>query len=197
MIFHSRDTFRICLVFGTTFGSDFIYGPTGLYPLVNYPIAPPIPGDPSPSPGIALGASGTDAFYACPELNAVKSLSQYVPIYAYEFSDENAPPAQSSWDSSLNFPMGAYHTAEVQYLFTGDLLGFPMGPLSHKQMQLSDAMVSYWTKFAKTGNPNSFGEPVWSPYDASTHKFQSLIPPAPVVETTFDSDHFCSAFWSP
>ncbi|MGA8570502.1 MAG: carboxylesterase family protein, partial [Candidatus Binataceae bacterium] len=182
--------------FGSTFGYDYIYGPWGLYPLVNYPITPPIPGDPSPSPGIALGASGTDAFFACPELNVVKLLSRYVTTYSYEFNDENAPPAQSSWGASLNFPMGAYHTAELQYLFTGDFFGYPIGPLSHKQEQLSDAMLSYWTRFATTGDPNSSGEPVWSPYNASTNKFQSLIPPTPVVETTFDSDHICSVFWS-
>jgi carboxylesterase type B len=64
-----------------------------------------------------------------------------------------------------------------------------------QQMQLSDAMVSYWTQFAKNGDPNSSGEPLWSPYSASNDEFQSLIPPAPVVESNFDSSHKCSTFW--
>ena len=184
--------------FGPLFGQDFIYGPLGLYPLVDYPIPPPIPpGDPSPSPGIALGASGTDAIFACPERNSVQLLSQYVTTYAYEFNDENAPPAQSLFGGFLNFPLGAYHTAELQYLFDdADFFGLPEGPLSPTQEQLSDAMISYWTRFAKTGNPNSFSEPVWSPYSTSTDEFQSLIPSTPVVETTFDSEHFCSSFWN-
>ena len=123
-------------------------------------------------------------------------LSQYVTTYAYEFNDENAPPAQSLFGGFLSFPLGAYHTAELQYLFIGDFFGLPVAPLSPEQEQLSDAMISYWTRFAKTGDPNSFGEPVWSPYNTLTDDFQSLIPPTPVVESTFDSDHFCSMFWN-
>ncbi len=96
---------------------------------------------------------------------------------------------------SLTFPLGAYHTSEVQYLFKGyDVFGLPVA-LSPKQMRLSNAMISYWTQFAKTGDPNSSGEPVWSPYSASTDQFQSLIPPTPVVESNFAAEHQCSTFW--
>ena len=45
------------------------------------------------SPAVALGAVGTDAIFACPAVSAELSLSQYVPTYAYEFNDENAPDA--------------------------------------------------------------------------------------------------------
>ena len=95
---------------------------------------------------IALGASGTDGIFACPERNGVGLLSQYVTTYAYEFNDENAPPAQSLFGGFLSFPLGAYHTAELQYLFIGDFFGLPVAPLSPEQEQLSDAMISYWTR---------------------------------------------------
>ena len=79
-------------------------------------------------------------------------------------------------------------------LFKGaDIFGSQ--PLSFKQLRLSNAMVSYWTQFAKTGNPNSSGEPAWDPYSASVDQFQSFIPPTPVVESNFDTTHLCSAFW--
>lgn len=65
-------------------------------------------------------------------------------------------------------------TSEIQYLFKGANVFGPV-PLSHKQMQLSEAMVSYGTQFAKTGNPNSSAEPAWAPYSASGDEFQSLI----------------------
>ena len=156
-----------------------------------------LPASPPPdAASLALGASGTDGIFACPERNSVRLLSQYVTTYAYEFNDENAPPAQSLFGGFLSFPLGAYHSAELQYLFIGDFFGLPVAPLSPEQEQLSDAMISYWTRFAKTGDPNSFGEPVWSPYNTLTDDFQSLIPPTPVVESTFDSDHFCSMFWN-
>jgi len=156
-----------------------------LYPFANYPFG-----------GEALGASGTDGIFSCPARNADQSLSKFVTTYAYEFNDENAPPPQSAFGGLLTFPLGAYHTSELQYIFKGvNFFGIPPAPLSSKQMRLSNAMISYWTQFAKTGDPNSAGEPVWSPYSASTDEFQSLIPPKPVVESNFDTGHQCSTFW--
>jgi para-nitrobenzyl esterase len=175
------------------FGAGFpplIFGV--LYPLINYPAVPPYT---NPSPGIALGASGTDGVFACPEHNAALLLSKFVPTYAYEFNDENAP---FLFQPFFNFPFGAYHTAELQYLFDGDFFGFGIAPLSPAQEQLSEAMISYWTTFAANGDPNSAGQPLWSPYSSATDQFQSLIPPMPMVEPgfSFDSDHLCSSFWS-
>jgi para-nitrobenzyl esterase len=162
-------------------------------------LAPPIlafyPFAAYPNGGEALGASGTDGVFSCPARNVDQALSKLVTTYAYEFNDENAPPAQSAFGGLLTFPLGAYHSSELQYLFPGvDVFGLPT-TLSSQQTQLSDAMVSYWTQFAKNGNPNSSGEPLWSPYSASTDEFQSLIPPAPMVESNFDSSHKCSLFW--
>src|SRR5208337_2488530 len=138
----------------------------------------------------ALGASGTDGIFACPARNADQLLSQFVTTFTYEFNDENAPPAQSSIPG-LTFPLGAYHSAELQYLFVLD--GVP-APFTLAQEKLSEAMVTYWTQFAKNLDPNSFSQPLWSPYSTSTDEFQSLIPPTPVVETTFAADHLCG-FW--
>ena len=155
-----------------------------LYPFASYPFG-----------GEALGASGTDGIFSCPARNADQLLSNFVTTYVYEFNDENAPPSQDAFGGLLTFPLGAYHSSELQYLFKGvDVFGLPVS-LSHKQKQLSDAMVSYWTQFAKTGNPNSSGEPVWSPYSSSSDQFQSFIPPTPVVESNFAAEHQCSTFW--
>jgi para-nitrobenzyl esterase len=155
-----------------------------LYPFASYPFG-----------GEALAASGTDGEFSCPARNADQSLSKYVTTYAYEFNDENAPPAQSEF-SWMTFPLGAYHSADLLYLFDNNSnFEFGGGTLSPTQVQLSDAMVSYWTQFATTGNPNSSAEPVWSPYSASSDQFQSLIPPTPVVESNFAADHQCSTFW--
>jgi para-nitrobenzyl esterase len=103
-----------------------------LYPFGSYP-----------SGGEALGASGTDGVFACPLRNANRSLSKFVTTYAYEFNDENAPPSQSSFGGLLTFPLGAYHTAELQYLFkNGTFFGLPLAPLSNDQKKLSAAMIS-------------------------------------------------------
>lgn len=166
-------------------------------PVLKTPVLLLYPFDGYPSGGEALGASGTDGIFSCPARNADRLLSNFVTTYAYEFNDKNAPPPQSSFNGLLTFPLGAYHTAELQYLFTGDFFGLPVAPLSPAQRQLSKAMISYWTQFAKTGDPNSPGEPVWSPYSAIADKFQSLIPPTPMVESNFNASHKCSTFWGP
>jgi para-nitrobenzyl esterase len=146
-----------------------------------------------PSGGVALGASGTDGIFACGARNADELLSQFTTTFAYEFDDENAPPPQSQIPG-LTFPLGAFHGAELQYLFN---IGF-FFELDASQQQLAQAMVSYWTTFAKTGDPNSPSTPTWSPYSPVTDQFQSLIPPTPVVEPSgsFSNDHLCDAFWN-
>lgn len=180
--------------FGATFVTEIF---SVVYPLANYPIVPSIPGDPSPSPGIALGASGTDGIFACPERNGVALLSAWVPTYAYEFNDEDAYLVFSEFPSPpfppITFPLGTAHFTEVPYLF--DVFSTPSN-FTPEQQQLSESMISYWTRFAATGNPNSAGQPVWARYSSATDEFQSLVPPTPTVEATFDSEHFCSSFWN-
>jgi para-nitrobenzyl esterase len=163
------------------FGATFVLP---LYPYASYP-----------SGGVALAASETDVVFACAERNAVRSLSQYVTTYAYEFNDENAPDL---FDPIFlaTFPLGAYHFAEVPYLFDLDLRFAGFNPFTTDQQQLSNTMISYWTQFATTGDPNSPGTPVWLPYHSTVDQFQSLVPPSPIAESGFDADHKCSSFWS-
>jgi para-nitrobenzyl esterase len=169
----------------TLWGSALAPLVLAVYPFTNYPTG-----------GEALGASGSDGVFSCPARVAGQSLAKFVPTYTYEFNDENAPPSQSEFGGLLTFPLGAYHSAEVPYLFkTGNVFALPE-VLSPEQRRLSHAMVKYWTQFAKTGDPNSPSEPLWSPYSASTDQFQSLIPPVPVAESNFDSSHQCSTFWN-
>ena len=144
-----------------------------------------------PSGGVALGASGTDGIFACGARTADQLLAQFTTTYTYEFNDENAPPPQSDIPG-LTFPLGAYHGSEIQYLFDSDYYYL----LDASQQQLASAMVSYWTTFAATGNPNSASNPTWAPYDPTLDEFQSFIPPTPTVESTFSTDHQCDSFWN-
>src|SRR5580700_9135046 len=98
-----------------------------------------------PSPSVALGAVGTDAIFACPALVIDQSVSHFVPTFAYEFNDENAPEL---FLPPVSFPYGAPHASEIQYLF-GLTAAFGK-PLSARQQQLAATMKGYWTKFAKS-----------------------------------------------
>jgi para-nitrobenzyl esterase len=148
------------------------------YPLSDYP-----------SPALAMSAVGTDAIFACPTLLLDQDMSKYTKTYAYEFNDENAP----SGYPSPGFPYAAAHAAELQYLF-----GLPTqahGTLSAQQRQLATAMQQEWTSFAKSGAPSAPGAAPWPRFTSSRQQMLSLIPPDPVSETDFSTEHDCS-FWA-
>jgi para-nitrobenzyl esterase len=85
------------------------------------------------------------------------------PVYRYRFT--RRPP--SAPELSL-YPLtapGVYHFAEVLYVF--DNLHVMSDWSWHEaDRKLADAMASYWTNFAKTGDPNGGDLPQWLPYKA-------------------------------
>jgi para-nitrobenzyl esterase len=150
------------------------------------------PGTTTLSTELALGAVGTDAIFACPAHFATSLAAQFVPAFAYEFNDENAP---ENFLPNVGFPYGAPHASEIQYLFNiHNTPGVPVVPLNGDQQQLAANMVSYWTEFAEAANPNDFGTPFWPRFDVAVDDMQSLVPPTPVTEFNFFTAHNCR-FW--
>jgi para-nitrobenzyl esterase len=147
------------------------------YPLGNYASAK-----------IALGAVGTDAIFACNARTAAQLLSQYVTTFAYEFNDPDPPMIFLPPDPG--FPYGAYHAAEIPYIFDTPTAVYPP-VLDDDQKELSATMIGYWTQFAKTSIPDAS----WPQYKADTDERESFVPPTPGVESGFAVDHQC-AFWA-
>lgn len=73
--------------------------------------------------------------------------------------------------------IGAYHSAEIPFVFDSHL---PLLPLSHGDEKLTGAMTTYWTNFARTGDPNGEGVPEWPRYASDTDKWLELDYPLKV-----------------
>jgi para-nitrobenzyl esterase len=134
---------------------------------------------------------GTDAVFACPALAVDLDASKFVPVHAYEFSDENAP---ERFLPPLGFPYGAAHASEIQYLFSLNVSAIP-GTLTAGQQRLAAAMRTYWTAMALLGTPNLPVVPFWPAFSAATQQMVSLVLPQPQAEQGFAAAHHC-AFWA-
>lgn len=149
-------------------------------------------------PAQGVGAVGTDVVFSCPSLGLLNMVSQYVPTYAYEFNDPNAPQI---YLPPVPYTYGAYHESEVQYVMdTRRPIPIPYSPaFTPEQEALSDTMVTYWAQFAHYGDPNAAGEPVWSPYNPAMGQvtLQSLEPVTtqPITVMDFAAFHRCE-FWA-
>lgn len=152
------------------------------YPLANY----------NNDPNLALTAAGTDFVFACPSRAAAIQLSANAATFVYEFSDPNAPQILlATPPADPSFKYMAAHASELEYLWN---LPTPTGKeLSADQQALSATMVKYWTQFAKTGNPNGAGTPMWPAYTSANDSIMTLNTPASAVQvtTTFKTAHKC------
>ena len=93
------------------------------------------------------------------------------PVYEYQF--DRAIPGRPA----------TQHSAELPYVF-GNLLpgGFLGGPFTDVDRKISSDLQTYWTNFAKTGDPNGAGMPKWPRFDPSARAFMEFTDSGPVAK---------------
>jgi para-nitrobenzyl esterase len=103
----------------------------------------------------AVIQSITDVWFAQPTRWMVRNMSEInKDAYLYHFAHQ-----------SMGWPAGgSSHAAEMPFVF--GTLDSNKHTSSFKK--LSKAMITYWTQFAKTGNPNDEGTPNWPRYEQAT-----------------------------
>ncbi len=86
------------------------------------------------------------------------------PVYCYSFDRARPiPPGRVANGRPItSADIGARHAAEIEYVF-GDL-GSSSDPWEDVDRRISSDMMTYWSNFAKTGNPNGPGLAHWPRY---------------------------------
>ena len=103
---------------------------------------------------------GSDAFIAFGTWQWIEAQRKTgdSPVYRYHF-ELAAPP------SKFHLGTFAFHSDDIEYVF-GALDTRPGAEWRPEDRKLSEQMMDYWTNFAKTGDPNGPGLPVWPKYGA-------------------------------
>ncbi|MDF0692641.1 carboxylesterase/lipase family protein [Aquirufa ecclesiirivi] len=81
------------------------------------------------------------------------------PVYVYRFT--RVVPAYGEYKK-----FKAFHTGEVPYALNA--LHLVNRPWEKEDLALANTMSSYWVNFAKSGNPNTKGLPIWPAFNATS-----------------------------
>ena len=105
-------------------------------------------------------ATTRDALYGWTAQRLVrKQTALGQPSFLY-FFDHGYPAADAAG-------LHGFHASELPYVF-GTFDGtpplWPKIPEAAQERRLSDAMIGYWSSFARTGKPQAANEPVWPPF---------------------------------
>jgi para-nitrobenzyl esterase len=188
-VFASGQESAIPFIFGTTtreFGSaasadelrktiEAIAGKRATDALAVYGLADGGQGAGDAKYGTAADQWAADIAFRCPATTqgAWHSAAHH-PTYEYEF--DHAIPGQEA--------QGAVHSSDLPYVFgyfpkSGNIAG----NFGDTDVKLAELMETYWTNFAKTGNPNSDKVPEW-PQLGEARTFIQFIQDGSVVAAT-------------
>ncbi len=134
--------------------------------------------------GNASEQFATDTAFRCPGVvSAMWVRASGAPVWRYEFG-RAIPPKPTT-----------QHSTELPYVF-GNLWneGSQAGQYTELDRKISDLVETYWTNFAKTGNPNGLGLPEWPKFDGKKHEYLEFMNNGEVNAMKDSRVAFCNLF---
>lgn len=113
---------------------------------------------------------GDDLFGVHMRFVARQNAQSGAPTFLYQFT--RVPPSRSQ-------TIGAFHAAEIAFVFDSHL---PLAKVTDSDRVLTDRMVTYWTNFSKTGDPNGERLPEWPKVTPESDAWLELSASPEVVE---------------
>ena len=112
-----------------------------------------------------LDGAANDLIGACP-VGAIASLTRASGQNVFVYRFDRSIPGKGEAE------LGAFHSLEVPFVF-GSLRDreWQWLPSTADDASLSDLLQTYWTNFAKTGNPNAPGLPNWPAWSDAEQEF--------------------------
>jgi para-nitrobenzyl esterase len=136
----------------------------------------------TPQPGVyppygpAKDQYRTDTFFRCGAVVTAIEHSAKYPTFEYEITIGNVTT-------------GTPHSGDLQYVFGVRGIKETADP----DPKLSSQVQTYWTNFAKAGDPNGGGVPAWPKYDAVKRGYLEFTNAGPVAKSDLRRP-FCELF---
>ncbi len=134
---------------------------------------------------LAIDQATNDMLVACPVgAMAVLTDAKGQKAFVYKF-DRSIPGKGES-------VLGAFHSLEVPYVFNAfHDRSWRWLPFTEADYRLSGVIETYWTNFAKTGNPNSSELPGWPAWRNSSEDYLEFFRNGEVAAQRHFSPSFC------
>lgn len=134
---------------------------------------------------VALDQASNDIVGTCPSgAEAALTTSAGARAFVYRF-DRSVPGRGQS-------TLGAFHSLEIPYVFgTFKSRNFGWLPFDPTDQKLSQVMESYWTNFAKSGDPNAPDLPKWAAWNTDQEPYIAFSQNGDAVPQQHFSPIYC------
>ena len=113
----------------------------------------------------AIDQATNDIVVACP-VGAEAALTTSAGRRAFVYRFDRSVPGKGESE------LGAFHSLELPYVFgTFQARTFSWLPFTSTDHKLSQIIQTYWTNFAKFGDPNGQGLPHWTPWNTGEEPY--------------------------